>query len=262
MTRCVSTALFTSALVSMIWAQSPAAFAERTEVRLTDPSSPPRLRVELEWGSIRLAGDPEAEALSLDSIPDRPEQLAGGLITVRETANRVDMKQAPLASGAFRSANLEITTPARADLMLLMHRGGDIRVRGVHGLVEVTNLNGSVELTGLAGAAAVNASNGSISAAFDAVDPDRDMIFATLNGSVTLCLPADFSGQVHLSTAGDVIRSDFRIQREEAARTVGPGEALAGDGAEVRGRIGAGGALLRVSTPNGEISLQRCGASG
>ncbi len=79
-----------------------------------------------------------------------------------------------------------------------------------------------------------------------------------LNGSVELCLPADYSGRVHLSTAGDPIRSDFPIERHEQVAVIGPGETLAAERSEVLGRIGPGDALLRASTLNGEIHLGRC----
>lgn len=245
-------------LAALLCGLTQIALADRTVIELTDPGRPTRLRVELEWGSIRIVGDAAAGAVVVDAVPDRPDELTGALIHAAEADNRVEVRQAPLPSGTFRSANLEIRTPPRTDLELVMNRGGDIRVEGVEGLVEVTNLNGSVDLERLSGAAAVNASNGSIRAGFAAVDAARDMIFASLNGSVELCLPPEFSGRLALSTAGDPIRSDFAVARDATPRTVGAGEALTAQGSELTGRIGDGEALLRVSTLNGEIYLRRC----
>ena len=232
---------------------------EVTRIQLTDPTSPAVLRVEIEWGSIEILADPAAAALTVEARPDRPGEVAGSLISASEDANRVVVAQSPLPSGTFRSANLEIRTPARTDLELVMRRGGDIRVEGIEGLVEVTNLNGSVELVDLFGAAAVNASNGAISAGFAAVDREQDMIFTSLNGSVELCLPADFSARLHLTTAGDVIRSEFDIERTQGVRAVPPGGATGDGGIEIEGRIGSGEAQLRAATLHGEISLRRCG---
>ena len=84
------------------------------------------------------------------------------------------------------------------------------------------------------------------------------MIFSSLNGSVELCLPSDFSGGVHLTTAGDPIRSDFPIDRAEKPRTVSPGNSLTLSQSEVAGSVGAGEATLRASTLNGEIALRLC----
>lgn len=170
----------------------------------------------------------------------------------------VSVQQASLRKGTFRSAHLEITTPLASSMDLTVNRGGDVWVRDIRGLVEVTNLNGSVELAGVAGAAAVNASNGSIRAGFAGVDAGHDMIFTSLNDSVELCPPSDLTGRVHLSTAGDPIRSDFRIEREQTVAVVDPGETRTADRSEVRGRIGTGEAMLRASTLNGEIYLERC----
>ena len=199
--------------------------------------------------------------MTLEAVADRPDEIAGSLIEVGEEDHRVTVRQQPLRQGSFRSAHLEITTPRTTSLSLRINRGGDIWVRDVRGLVEVTNLNGSVELTGVTGAAAVNASNGAIAAGFDALAPDRDMIFTSLNGSIELCLPADTSRRVHLTTAGDPIRSDFPVARDEEVAVVGPGGSRSADRSEVRGRIGMGGAWLRASTLNGEIHLERCGPS-
>ena len=247
----------TLAILACTFAQT--AVADLTRVELTDPSRPAELRIEIEWGSIRVIGDPVAQGVTIEAVADRPGEVAGSLITVGEAGNVVSVRQAPLRQGTFRSAHLEITTPLTTSMGLTVNRGGDVWVRDVEGLVEVTNLNGSVDLAGVAGAAAVNASNGSIRAGFNRVDADRDMIFTSLNGSVELCLPPDLAGRVHLATAGDPIRSDFRIEREATVAVVGPGETRTADSSEVKGRIGAGEQLLRASTLNGEIYLERCG---
>lgn len=231
---------------------------EEIRVELTTPTAPVELAAGIQWGSIRVRGDAAARAVTVVARPDRPEELAGAQITVAEAGNRVTVEQIDLKPGVFRGVNLEITVPERADLELRVRRGGDVWVRGVRGLIEVTNLNGSVELAEISGAAAVNASNGTIQARFAAVDPNRDMIFTSLNGSVELCLPPSYSGRVHLETAGDPIRSDFPIERERGARTVAAGGTLAPERFEVEGRIGASDARLRASTLNGEIYLERC----
>ena len=238
---------------------SVAARAEAIQVELSDPKRPVELRVEIEWGSIRIRADAAATEVTIDSVPDRPGEIDGGLIAVSEASNVVTVRQAPLPSGSFRSANLRISVPVETNLDLQLNRGGDIRVEGIRGEAEITNLNGSVEIAGLSGAAAVNASNGAISAGFAAVNPERDMIFSSLNGSVELCLPADFSGRLNLMTAGDPIRSDFEIERETRVRTVAAGEALTEDHSQVRGRVGSGDASIQVSTLNGEIRVERCG---
>lgn len=245
-------------LVVLTWAAAGGAFADRTRVQLSEPGRPADLRVEIEWGSIRVVADAEASEMTIDVRPDRAGEINGGLVTIGETGNVVAVEQVPLPKGTFRSANLEIKVPVETSVDLRMNRGGDIRVQGLRGLVEVTNLNGSVEIVDLAGAAAVNAANGSIAASFTEVDPGRDMLFASLNGSVELCLPSGYSGRLHLTTAGDPIRSEFPIERDQPSRLLAPGETVTLDSSEIGGRIGSGEAWLRASTLNGEIALARC----
>jgi hypothetical protein len=237
------------------------ASAETLSVELATPGMPARLSVDLEWGSIRVTGSSNATDLTILAIPDQPGEVGGSLIEVSEHDNVVSIRQAPLESGSFRSANLEITVPRTSDLELIMNRGGDIWVHDVDGLVEVTNLNGSVELSGLSKAAAVNASNGSISASFTDTDSAQDMIFTSLNGSIELCLPSEYSGRVDLATAGDRVQSDFPIETDDSIRTVAAGESVTLDQIQVSGTIGSGGAVLQASTLNGEISLRLCDES-
>lgn len=248
----------TTLLSILVYAAAGAADADRTRVQLSEPGRPADLRVEIEWGSIRVLADPEASELTIDVRGDRADEINGGFVTISEASNVVAIKQAPLPKGTFRSANLEIRVPVETSADLRMNRGGDIRLQGLRGLVEVTNLNGSVEITDLAGAAAVNASNGAISASFTQVDPGRDMLFASLNGSVELCLPPTYGGRLHLTTAGDPIRIEFPVERQESSRLLSPGETVTLDSSEISGRIGSGEAWLRASTLNGEIAIRRC----
>jgi len=67
--------------------------------------------------------------------------------------------------------------------------------------------------------------------------------FTTVNGEVTLRLPASVNADAHLSTVSGRIRSDFPLTLNE----FGPQRA--------DGVIGAGGQRLDVTTVNGGISL-------
>jgi len=245
-------------LTALACACAATANAETFRVELEDPAAPAQLQVEIQWGSIQVVGSAEATALTIKAVPDQPDEIAGSLIAVSEKDNLVTVRQAALTSGSFRSANVTIIAPSIIALELTVHRGGDILVRDIAGLVEVTNLNGSVELAGLSQAAAVNASNGSISVGFTRPDPNRDMLFTSLNGSVEICLPSSFSGKVDLTTAGDPIRSEFQIDRVTTTRTVSPGDSVTPKQSKVIGSIGTGQATLRASTLNGEIALRIC----
>jgi DUF4097 and DUF4098 domain-containing protein YvlB len=70
--------------------------------------------------------------------------------------------------------------------------------------------------------------------------------FTTVNGEVTLHMPAAINADVRLSTVSGSIRSDFPLQ---VSNDPGPQHA--------EGVLGGGGQRLDVTTVNGGISLLR-----
>lgn len=122
---------------------------------------------------------------------------------------------------------------------------GSITGEGLQGYAEGTTVNGSVNLS-TTGTARATTVNGSINATMDqAVWPNGGK-FSTVNGAVTLRLPAVLNAEVRLSTVSGGIQSDFPIQ---LSNEPGPKHAEA--------VLGTGGQRLDVTTVNGGISLLR-----
>jgi len=122
---------------------------------------------------------------------------------------------------------------------------GSISAEGLQGDTEGTTVNGSVNVS-TTGTARATTVNGSINATMDrAVWPNGGK-FTTVNGAVTLRLPAAVNAEVRLSTVSGGIQSDFPVQ---ISTDPGPKHAEA--------VLGTGGQRLDVSTVNGGISLLR-----
>src|SRR5262249_25675555 len=122
---------------------------------------------------------------------------------------------------------------------------GSITAEGLQGDAEGTTVNGSVNLS-TSGTARATTVNGSINATMDQAVWPRGGKFSTVNGAVTLRLPAALNADVRLSTVSGGIQSDFPIQ---LSNDPGPKHAEA--------VLGAGGQRLDVTTVNGGISLLR-----
>lgn len=122
---------------------------------------------------------------------------------------------------------------------------GDVTVRGAGASVKATTVNGDVDIV-TRGAAAASTVNGSIDASLGRGDWDGTMRFATVNGSITVGIPASLSADVEASTVNGAIESDFPItvQGRFGPRTM-------------RGTIGSGGRDLELETVNGSIRLRR-----
>ncbi len=125
---------------------------------------------------------------------------------------------------------------------------GDVEATGLRSDTRISTVNGDVrvETTGLAEATTVN---GSVYASFGRADWSSELDFSTVNGSVTVEMPAQVSARVRASTVNGSLDSDFpltitgRFGNRRMTGTIG-----SGDGGE-----------LNLSTVNGSIKLRRRG---
>jgi DUF4097 and DUF4098 domain-containing protein YvlB len=106
--------------------------------------------------------------------------------------------------------------------------------------LETINGDVRVSTTQLALAATVN---GSVDATVGLTTWDRDLAFASVNGNVTVEVPAATNAVVRAATASGSISSEFTEVVE-----VGPGD--------WRGTLGSGGRLLTIATVNGNVALR------
>lgn len=121
---------------------------------------------------------------------------------------------------------------------------GAVRARGLRSDLKVTTVNGGVDVH-TSGSAQASTVNGSISGRLQGTRIGADTRFETVNGSITLELPAGLNAEVHASTVSGRIDSDFPIMvTGQVSRR------------SLRGTIGEGGPELRVSTVNGSIRLR------
>ncbi|MBI2402976.1 MAG: DUF4097 family beta strand repeat protein [Gemmatimonadetes bacterium] len=122
---------------------------------------------------------------------------------------------------------------------------GDVTADSLGGNVEAHSVNGDVEVstTGYAEASSVN---GTIRATMGRADWTGSLKFSSVNGGITVVLPADLSAAVEASTVNGSLDSDFplTVQGRFSAR-------------RFRGTIGGGGRELRLETVNGSIRLRR-----
>jgi DUF4097 and DUF4098 domain-containing protein YvlB len=137
-----------------------------------------------------------------------------------------------------------VRVPAGVDLVARTVNGG-IETGALSGDVRAYTVNGSIEIAA-AGFAEANTVNGSIRASVGRADWSGDLDFQTVNGSITLELPADLNARVEASTVNGDMHTDFplTIQGRWGPRSL-------------KGTIGEGGRTLHLSTVNGGISLRR-----
>jgi hypothetical protein len=142
----------------------------------------------------------------------------------------------------------------RVDFTVHVPEGVRFVARTVNGSVEAANLASDVEANTVNGHIRVATSgyaeaetvNGSIVASLGRATWSDGLRFATVNGGITIDLPANVSADVRANTVNGAIVTDFPLT---VIGRLGP--------RRLNGTIGSGGRRLELSTVNGSIRLRR-----
>jgi DUF4097 and DUF4098 domain-containing protein YvlB len=144
------------------------------------------------------------------------------------------------------SASVEYTlkVPRRARLFAVDTVNGGVEVSGVSGDVKISSVNGPVTAQNLAGEARLSTVNGAVKASFDKLEGAPSISLHTVNGSISLAIPDKANAEFTASTVHGGISSDFGALASRHRV-----------GGSVSGRIGAGGAHIKLNSVNGGIHI-------
>jgi hypothetical protein len=123
---------------------------------------------------------------------------------------------------------------------------GDIQVDGANGPVSASTGTGRVSVITSRGAVTASTGTGDVDVRVRGGPIDGDMRFISGSGSIRITLPATFNGRIDATSGSGTLRSEFEIS------VVGRLNAQ-----HVRGTIGRGGPLIRMSTGAGTIELRK-----
>lgn len=118
--------------------------------------------------------------------------------------------------------------------------GGDVVADGLESDVFANTTGGDVTVTttGISGASSVY---GSLNVTIGQADPGRDLAFRTVNGNVTVQVPANTNAGVLATTTYGAIASEFHLEGTRYIKT---------------GILGVGGPRLALSTVDGNVNLR------
>jgi DUF4097 and DUF4098 domain-containing protein YvlB len=119
---------------------------------------------------------------------------------------------------------------------------GSITATGLGEDVYATTVDGHIELS-TDGQARGTTVNGNVTATIGQADWNRDLSFVTVNGNVTVRVPAETNAEVTAATVNGSVSSDF-------------GLTISGDGRLMTGTLGVGGRMLTLTTVNGNVALR------
>jgi hypothetical protein len=141
------------------------------------------------------------------------------------------------------SVSYRLRVPRETSLVLETHNGG-ITIIEVRGDIEFSAMNGGIQLAHVGGDVRGKTTNGGLHVVLGGDTWEgQGLDVETTNGGIDMELPEDYSARLLLSTVNGGISSDL------------PQAAAAPRSRSIRATIGDGGALLRLVTRNGGVSL-------
>ncbi len=121
-----------------------------------------------------------------------------------------------------------------------------MEVEGATSEVVAHTVNGSVEARSSGGPVRANTTNGDVTVRMGAIPDHGSAEYRTVNGSITVEIPASSSADLDMSTVNGHVQSDFPLTIEGTFSTK-----------RVRATLGKGGPSIRLSTVNGSIHLRK-----
>jgi DUF4097 and DUF4098 domain-containing protein YvlB len=267
-------ALSSSACVDLVGADI-GRYVEREEKRYT-VTGRPELILSTFDGHIEVRPWDRSEVeVVIEKHAGSKESAASLIVDAHQAGSQITVDVRAPHNGHFgffsgRSARLLVSVPRGTDLTA---RSGDgsIDVEGVDGKIDLHSSDGRIEARAVAGDVSVSTSDGSIrldghftalhartsdgriNVTTSSARAERDWDLSTSDGTITLDVPKGFGAELDART------SDGRIHLEEVAvsNVTGPLRKNA-----VRGRLGDGGAAVRMRTSDGSITLRSGRPSG
>ena len=227
---------------------------------------------------IKIEADSQPTSLRLRTVRPEPRRGNCGAKYILRVPKKLALNGIVSSNGSVRIENME--GDAR-----LQSSNGSIRIRGLVGKLDAKTSNSSIEASGITGDFVGRTSNGSIKvdglqggfegstsnssivARIDKMPAGRTLKADSSNGSIDLSLP-DYKDQpIDADTSNSSItlrlpasaKADLRASTSNSSISTEFEVATSGNISKNRleGRMGGGGAAVRLSTSNGSVRVQK-----
>jgi DUF4097 and DUF4098 domain-containing protein YvlB len=203
------------------------------------------LKIENVNGSVEIRGwDRDEIEIRAVKSASHSEDLDRVQVDIKPAAGRIEIEtRYPADQGVDVSVEYLIRVPRRVIVENAATVNGAVRVSGVEGSGELRTVNGDVEVSEAAGGFNARTTNGSIREELQSYAA-KPLALETMNGSVYVSLPADAGAEIDALSMNGEIRTQKPVLLNGAFAR-----------GSFRGKLGAGGAPLRIRTVNGAIQI-------
>jgi hypothetical protein len=242
--------------------------AQLINIPLSRPGEPITLEIDIMSARIEVIGEDREDAVFEISVEEGERKIVtpsgtktltsvGYELEVDEHDNRISVDT------DWRSNKISVVAriPRAADLEISTVEDGEIIVSNISGNLELSNVHGPITASGISGSVIAESVNAEIDLSFVAIDDVNASSMETVNGHLTVRLPASLGAQIHLDTAQGEIISDFEVEVQPSKPTVIRNND--GGGSEVRiesviiANINGGGPIIRMNSLNGDIHIRK-----
>lgn len=153
--------------------------------------------------------------------------------------------------GRGESVDYELTVPKDADLDNVGLVNGNVDISELSGDLSVSTVNGAIRVSGVSGSCDLATVNGKVDVSVAALQHDSNVRLKSVNGALTIRLPARSDADVKASTTMGRITDEFGL----GSLHQGDRDSFVRIGAKLSGKVGSGGSPISLHTVNGSISI-------
>lgn len=241
---------------------------ETINIPLSRPGEPMSLSIDILSARIEVIGEERKDVelkVTLSAgrrkvvTPSGAKLLAGGGagLEISERDNRVNVE----ADLPTHPITLVARVPRRAKLDLSTVDESEIVVRDIIGDLQLENVNGPITATNITGSVIAESVNNPITIGLSGVASGAATSLSSLNGDITLTMPAATRAELHLDTAQGEITSDFELDIKPSKPLIERKEGRGGVSVRMEdviiATVNGGGPVIRVKTLNGSIRIAK-----
>ena len=260
----ISTVFLMIGIATTLLAQSK---EHTVNVPLSNPGQRGTLDLYTHHGKVEVVGyDGQEVVITISSHikdDDKQKSSRAGLKVIPNIAPDLEITEddnlVEVDTDNNSNADYFVKVPKNFDLNLGAHHGGDIKVEGVNGTIELNTHHGGIEFVNVGGSVVADTHHGAIVGSFATVDQNKSMAFSTWHGDVDVTFPSSFNSSVKLKSTKGNIYTDFDMTTslQEPKTTKDRDGTKIKIGGWMFGQIGNGGPELMFSTYSGDVIIRK-----